>query len=126
MALIFPFEIPIYKAKKIFFTYVGNPLVDEYPQRLAVSGEDNKKGLSDDLVIGMLPGSRSAEIDKLLPVMLDTAGLVAKKCPVITSYSIHYTKLYEGTQFTGHQRAARMWGMIFPRTRDFQFQCHPP
>lgn len=103
VALIFPFEIPIYKAKKIFFTYVGNPLVDEYPQRLAVSGEDNKKGLSDDLVIGMLPGSRSAEIDKLLPVMLDAAGLVAKKCPnlrfLISSGIKHHEKRIEHIVF---------------------------
>lgn len=85
VALIFPFEIPIYKAKKISSTYVGNPLVDEYPQSLPILNEDNKKSLSDDLVIGMLPGSRSAEIDKLLPVMLDAAGIIAKniekKCP---------------------------------------------
>lgn len=81
VALIFPFEIPIYKARKICATYVGNPLVDEYPQRLPVLGRDNKKGPSDELVIGMLPGSRSAEIDKLLPVMLDAAGMVAKKFP---------------------------------------------
>lgn len=85
VALIFPFEIPIYKAQKIPSTYVGNPLVDEYPQTLPILNEDNKKSLSDDLVIGLLPGSRSAEIDKLLPVMLDAAGMIAKniakKCP---------------------------------------------
>jgi lipid-A-disaccharide synthase len=60
---------------------VGNPLVDEYPQSPPVLIEDNKKDLGEDLVIGMLPGSRSAEIDKLLPVMLATAGIVAKKIP---------------------------------------------
>lgn len=81
VALIFPFEIPIYKAKKICSTYVGNPLVDEYPQSLPVSGKTNEMKLSDDLVIGLLPGSRSAEIDNLLPVMLDAAGLIAKKHP---------------------------------------------
>jgi len=81
VALIFPFEIPIYKRKKIAATYVGNPLVDEYPQCLTVSGRDNGKTASQDLVVGMLPGSRSAEVDKLLPVMLDAAGVAAKKIP---------------------------------------------
>nr|WP_320014129.1 lipid-A-disaccharide synthase [uncultured Desulfobacter sp.] len=81
VALIFPFEIPIYKAQKISATYVGNPLVDEYPQSLPILHKKNKKGLSDDLIIGLLPGSRSAEIDKLLPVMLDSAGSIAKKYP---------------------------------------------
>ncbi|WP_020588831.1 lipid-A-disaccharide synthase [Desulfobacter curvatus] len=83
VALIFPFEIPIYKAKKICATYVGNPLVDEYPQSLPVLSKNNKKELSDDLIIGLLPGSRSAEIDKLLDVMLDSVGIIAKKYPYL-------------------------------------------
>lgn len=81
VALIFPFEIPIYKSRKIRATYVGNPLVDEYPQNLPVLNKRDKKESVDDLVIGLLPGSRSAEIDKLLPVMLDSAGMLAKKHP---------------------------------------------
>lgn len=81
VALIFPFEIPIYKAQKICATYVGNPLVDEYPQSPPVLSKNNKKELSDDLVIGLLPGSRSAEIDKLLPVMLDSVGIIVKRYP---------------------------------------------
>ncbi len=99
VALIFPFEIPIYKARKISSTYVGNPLVDEYPQRLPVLNEDKKTPLSDDLVIGMLPGSRSAEIDKLLPVMLDAAGMIAKniakKCPNVKFLISSGIKQYE-------------------------------
>ena len=41
--MIFPFEIPIYKAKKISATYVGNSLVDEYPQSLPILEQDNMK-----------------------------------------------------------------------------------
>ena len=78
-ALIFPFEIPIYKSRKICATYVGNPLVDAYPPSLAVLNRPDKNKLSNDPVIGLLPGSRSAEIDKLLPVMLDSAVLIAKR-----------------------------------------------
>lgn len=81
VALIFPFEVPIYKAKKISSTYVGNPLMDEYPQARPIQTKRNKKSPSDELVIGMLPGSRSAEIEKLLPVMLDTAGIISTKYP---------------------------------------------
>lgn len=81
VALIFPFEIPIYKAKRICATYVGNPLVDEYPQGVSILRKNNKKKVSDAPTIGLLPGSRSAEIDKLLPVMLDSAGIIAKKVP---------------------------------------------
>ena len=78
-ALIFPFEIPIYKSRKICATYVGNPLVDEYPQNLPVLNKPGEEETPQDMVIGLLPGSRSAEIDKLLPVMLDSAGMLAKR-----------------------------------------------
>jgi len=81
VALIFPFEIPIYKSRKICATYVGNPLVDEYPQTLPVLSKPDEEGTPYDKVIGLLPGSRSAEIDKLLPVMLDSAGMLAKRDP---------------------------------------------
>ncbi len=79
VALIFPFEIPIYKSRKICSTYVGNPLVDEYPPSLPTLNTPNKEAQANDMVIGLLPGSRSAEIDKLLPVMLDSAAMLAKR-----------------------------------------------
>ncbi|RLB85479.1 MAG: hypothetical protein DRH26_18255, partial [Deltaproteobacteria bacterium] len=34
-ALIFPFEEKLYKKAKILSTYVGNPLMDDYPEHLA-------------------------------------------------------------------------------------------
>lgn len=92
VALIFPFEIPIYKSRKICATYVGNPLVDEYPQSLPVLNNPDNKALPDKQFIGLLPGSRSAEIDKLLPVMLDAAGRLAEKHPrlrFLVSSGIH-------------------------------------
>ncbi|WDP93104.1 MAG: lipid-A-disaccharide synthase [Desulfobacter sp.] len=77
VALILPFELPIYKKLKISATYVGNPLVDEYPA--PPSGQDNNVGCQNGFpVIGLLPGSRSSEINKLLPVMLDTAQEIVK------------------------------------------------
>nr|WP_321398970.1 lipid-A-disaccharide synthase [uncultured Desulfobacter sp.] len=79
VALIFPFEIPIYKSRKICATYVGNPLVDEYPPSLPALDTPNKEAQAHDMVIGLLPGSRSAEIDKLLPVMLDSAAMLSKR-----------------------------------------------
>ena len=75
VALILPFEGPIYKKKGIPATYVGNPLVDEYP--FVPSGTREGKGKNFEgsgPVIGLLPGSRSSEVLSLLPVMLDAAA----------------------------------------------------
>ena len=75
VALILPFEPPIYKKSGIPATYVGNPLVDEYPSSFlshcAAAGDSQNQ---PPLTIGLLPGSRISEVRGLLPVMLD-AGL---------------------------------------------------
>ncbi|MCP3944430.1 MAG: lipid-A-disaccharide synthase [Desulfobacteraceae bacterium] len=85
-ALIFPFEEKLYKKAKIPSTYVGNPLMDDYPDHLAKPflRKTLPKGLFSDgsvldqnrldgPVIGLLPGSRKAEITNLLGIMLETA-----------------------------------------------------
>lgn len=78
VALILPFEPAIYKKRGIPATYVGNPLMDEYPHLPFRTGQ---KEDGDGLVIGLLPGSRSSEVASLLPVMLDAAGGIRKKRP---------------------------------------------
>ncbi len=99
-ALIFPFEEKLYNKAKIPSTYVGNPLMDDYPEHMAkpflkrpfLTGEppikESGKGSgkesdreSMDLgpVIGLLPGSRKAEITNLLGIMLETALIIHKQ-----------------------------------------------
>lgn len=81
-ALIFPFEEMLYKKADIPCTYVGNPLMDDFPDH------ETKPFLSilekpclDAPVIGLLPGSRRAEIDNLLGTMLKTARIILKSKP---------------------------------------------
>lgn len=78
VALIFPFEPPIYKKENIPATYVGNPLMDEYAHAFTGIQTREKTGGASP-VIGLLPGSRSSEIHHLLPVMLETASIVKKR-----------------------------------------------
>ncbi len=80
VALILPFEQQIYKKENIAATYVGNPLMDEYPYALPGVAQD-RKAIPENPVIGLLPGSRSSEIDNLLPVMLDTVELISAIYP---------------------------------------------
>ncbi|MDD9304920.1 MAG: lipid-A-disaccharide synthase [Desulfobacter sp.] len=78
VALIFPFESPIYKQRKIAATYVGNPLMDEYPRLLPPPAQGTRK---PNKIIGLLPGSRRSEIQTLLPVMLGASQKIKKIHP---------------------------------------------
>ena len=67
MLVIFPFEEDFYLEAGVDATYVGHPLVDH------IAAYTPREALPGDPLIGLLPGSRAQEIDRLLPRMLDTA-----------------------------------------------------
>ncbi len=76
---IFPFEPKVFEGTSLKVDFVGHPLVDEINEALRApmaplpwSGEPQ---------IGILPGSRHHEIDRLLPPMLAAAQLVEQKFP---------------------------------------------
>ncbi|MBX2880270.1 MAG: lipid-A-disaccharide synthase [Granulosicoccus sp.] len=80
MAVLFPFEVPIYEKAGVAVTYVGNPVVKD-----AVSEFDRDEacihfGLSPrHKVIALLPGSRHGEIKRNLPIMIDTAQIIREQ-----------------------------------------------
>ena len=82
MAVIFPFEVPFYEKESVPVRYVGHPSVDKV--RVKRSKEEDFKlfGLAvDQPVVGILPGSRTDEINRMLPVMLQAAEEIQKKLP---------------------------------------------
>lgn len=82
MAVIFPFETAYYEAKNVPVRYVGHPSVDKV-HPLRNKAEDFKIfGLDETQpVIGILPGSRTNEINRMLPVMLLAAEKLAQLKP---------------------------------------------
>ena len=76
-ALIFPFEIPIYRRYGIPATFVGNPLMDQLPALTF----NPATGRNKPLTLGILPGSRRAEIQTLLPVLLQSATDLSQDYP---------------------------------------------
>lgn len=77
MAVLFPFEVPIYQNAGVPVTCVGHPLVDAVKNTLTTKQAKIKMGLKlNRRVIGLFPGSRRSEIDNLLPLMLDAAERV--------------------------------------------------
>ncbi|PCJ18405.1 MAG: lipid-A-disaccharide synthase [Candidatus Cloacimonadota bacterium] len=74
---IFPFEQKYYPK---IGRYFGHPLVDIVKPEISKKDFYEKYNLTvNDIVIGLLPGSRNQELKKLLPEFLKSAKLLAKK-----------------------------------------------
>ena len=74
MAVILPFEEQIYRDTGLAAEFVGHPILDEMRQiqtdKKALKAE---LGLDPDMqLISLLPGSRPHELERLLPLLLDT------------------------------------------------------
>ena len=86
-AVILPFEERIFKKACIPCTYVGNPLMDVYPESLSKPFLRHNNRIvhkKDSFVIGLLPGSRKTEIINLLHIMGNTAELICQHHPTIS------------------------------------------
>jgi lipid-A-disaccharide synthase len=78
MAVIFPFETAYYQAKNVPVRYVGHPSVDKVHPRYSKQEAMQIFNLdSSRPVVGILPGSRTNEIRRMLPVMLEAAEKLA-------------------------------------------------
>jgi len=89
MFVIFPFEKSFYQGTGLNVEYVGHPLVDKLNKS---SGEDSKLGNpvpssgkreGQELVVGLLPGSRSHEVERLFPLMVEVAKILRQELPQI-------------------------------------------
>lgn len=82
MAVIFPFETSYYEAENVPVRYVGHPSVDKVRPEYSKTEDFVRFGLAADKpVVGLLPGSRSGEIKRMLPVMLKAADKLAGRVP---------------------------------------------
>jgi lipid-A-disaccharide synthase len=82
MAVLFPFEVPIYEAAGVDVTWVGHPLLDQVNPFLTREEASERFGLDPGRrIVGLLPGSRLHEVERLLPVFLDAAALMRQAMP---------------------------------------------
>jgi lipid-A-disaccharide synthase len=80
MAVIFPFETAYYEAKNVPVRYVGHPSVDKVHPLYSKAEDLQRFGLDAKRpIVGILPGSRSNEIKRMLPVMLQAAAQLAQR-----------------------------------------------
>lgn len=78
LAVVFPFEPPLYTACLPGVEFVGHPLLDRV--RVTHGREETlrRHGLDPALrTVLLMPGSRPTEIDQLLPALLDTVRRLA-------------------------------------------------
>lgn len=75
LAVLFDFEVPLFAQHGLPTTHVGHPLIDLI-DRETPSQSVARKALAlpaDAPIIGLLPGSRRGEIERLLPVFIAAA-----------------------------------------------------
>ena len=82
VASIFPFEATFYHHAGANVKFVGHPLVDFAHSDL--NREEARRTLNlreNSPVLGLMPGSRHREVDRLLPVMLEVAHHIRQSLP---------------------------------------------
>ncbi len=75
MLVIFPFEEELYRRVGVPCAYVGHPLLDHIARFARTDAADN------EMVIGLLPGSREQELRRIAPVMFEIAAGIRERHP---------------------------------------------
>ena len=82
MIVLFPFEVPLYEAAGVDVEWVGHPLLDIVKPTLPKDAAFQQLGLDPKRrTVGLLPGSRVHEVERLLPPLLDSAHLLQREIP---------------------------------------------
>ncbi len=84
MAVILPFELPFYEKAGIPVTYVGHPMTDMV--NVTMGRDEAATSFTLDptkKIVGLFPGSRKNEIERLLPVIIGSALKLKERFPEI-------------------------------------------
>ncbi|MSR77800.1 MAG: lipid-A-disaccharide synthase [Candidatus Omnitrophica bacterium] len=74
MLVILPFEKTLYDQAGADSEFVGHPLLDHlHPNQSKESIRERLSLSTSQIAIGLLPGSRSREVERIFPLMLETA-----------------------------------------------------
>jgi lipid-A-disaccharide synthase len=77
MVVIFPFEVDFYKKWDVPVTFVGHPLLDSTPPAGTGKVSDDLKG--NGILVGLLAGSRTQEVTRMLPTMVEVAEILSQR-----------------------------------------------
>ena len=81
MAVLFPFEVDLYRGSRMRVQYIGHPAAEEICRlRSGRTEARSTLGLQPDtLVFGLFPGSRPQEIEQHMPVIVETQRLLRQR-----------------------------------------------
>lgn len=74
MLCLFPFELPLYADAGLRAVCVGHPLLDSLET-------EKKEQVRDASLVALLPGSRSKEVRKIFPIMIEAAKMLKQSSP---------------------------------------------
>jgi len=79
---VFPFEVPLYRSAGVPVEFVGHPLLDSLPPALDRAEARRRMALPEgSTLVGLLPGSRREEVERLLPPMTEAAARIQDAWP---------------------------------------------
>ncbi len=82
MAVVFPFEVELFAKAGLPTTFVGHPLLEGLEPKLSRADFFQRFGFAEERpLLGLLPGSRTHELERLLPDMIATAQLLKTLIP---------------------------------------------
>ncbi len=86
--VLFNFEVPFYRDKGVACEFVGHPVLDELDDKFFSESykknHRNRCGIQDDeIVIGLMPGSRRIELRQHLDIQIEVARRLYKNFPKI-------------------------------------------
>lgn len=83
MAVILPFEKELYADANVPVTFTGHPLSSEVVADKTKQQAREQLKIGQKTTVGLFPGSRSSEIKRILPILLDSAKRIINEKPEI-------------------------------------------
>lgn len=79
---VFPFEVPLYRSAGVPVEFVGHPLLDSLPRALDRAEARRRMVFPEgSTLVGLLPGSRREEVERLLGPMTEAATRIQDAWP---------------------------------------------
>ena len=76
---LFPFEENLLKEHNVNAVFIGHPLADSIQQKIDLQTARNNSELKAKIVVALMPGSRTSEINRHAKLFFEAAKLLTKK-----------------------------------------------
>jgi lipid-A-disaccharide synthase len=116
LAVVFGFEEPLFRDAGVNVTYVGHPLMDDFAPEVSAAELARELGMAPGApLLGLLPGSRTQELERHLPVLVEAARRLTASRP-----DLHVVLAMPPGLPDPHWPAGPNWHVVRGRTRAVQ------